>query len=109
MMTTSKAKPTAWLAFFFSSTRRHTRLTCDWSSDVCSSDLHNLGVERVGVVPNLRVGDGGAVGAVEGGVEGHLVARGRGDGLGAAGGHRHGRERERSEERRVGKECTPRG
>src|SRR6266571_7845001 len=26
------------LFFFFSSRRRHTRLTCDWSSDVCSSD-----------------------------------------------------------------------
>src|SRR6266571_1105499 len=25
--------------FFFSSRRRHTRLTCDWSSDVCPSDL----------------------------------------------------------------------
>src|SRR5690242_21150725 len=25
--------------FCFSSRRRHTRLTCDWSSDVCSSDL----------------------------------------------------------------------
>src|SRR5688500_20279462 len=25
--------------FFFSSRRRHTRLQCDWSSDVCSSDL----------------------------------------------------------------------
>src|SRR5690242_4513733 len=25
--------------FFFSSRRRHTTLTCDWSSDVCSSDL----------------------------------------------------------------------
>src|SRR6516225_12181832 len=25
--------------FFFSSRRRHTRLTCDWRSDVCSSDL----------------------------------------------------------------------
>src|SRR6266571_2383018 len=24
--------------FFVSSRRRHTRLTCDWSSDVCSSD-----------------------------------------------------------------------
>src|SRR6516225_10157003 len=24
--------------FFFSSRRRHTKLTCDWSSDVCSSD-----------------------------------------------------------------------
>src|SRR5438477_6766927 len=25
--------------FFFASRRRHTSLTCDWSSDVCSSDL----------------------------------------------------------------------
>src|SRR6266571_6801137 len=31
--------------FFFSSRRRHTRLTCDWSSDVCSSDL--LGAVRL--------------------------------------------------------------
>src|SRR2546430_12778899 len=32
----------AWLLsrlFFFSSRRRHTRFDCDWSSDVCSSDL----------------------------------------------------------------------
>src|SRR2546427_5924311 len=29
--------------FFFSSRRRHTRFDCDWSSDVCSSDLtHNI-------------------------------------------------------------------
>src|SRR5713101_9549698 len=28
--------------FFFSSRIRHTRLTCDWSSDVCSSDLVTL-------------------------------------------------------------------
>src|SRR6267142_5596303 len=28
-----------FIFFFFSSRRRHTRLTCDWSSDVCSSDL----------------------------------------------------------------------
>src|SRR6266536_776551 len=27
------------LSFFFSSRRRHTRSTRDWSSDVCSSDL----------------------------------------------------------------------
>src|SRR2546422_6637370 len=26
--------------FFFSSRRRHTRCSRDWSSDVCSSDLH---------------------------------------------------------------------
>src|SRR5688572_5744689 len=27
------------VGFFFSSRRRHTRFDCDWSSDVCSSDL----------------------------------------------------------------------
>src|SRR5260370_32292686 len=29
----------SWFFFFFSSRRRHTRFKCDWSSDVCSSDL----------------------------------------------------------------------
>src|SRR5438132_10429313 len=28
-----------YFIFFFSSRRRHTRSLCDWSSDVCSSDL----------------------------------------------------------------------
>src|SRR5215211_7186984 len=32
--------------FFFSSRRRHTRSLCDWSSDVCSSDLSALALER---------------------------------------------------------------
>src|SRR5256886_7110816 len=32
----------AWLFFFFSSRRRHTRFDCDWSSDVCSSDLGDV-------------------------------------------------------------------
>src|SRR6266478_7577775 len=32
--------------FFFSSRRRHTRFDCDWSSDVCSSDLLNVDVTR---------------------------------------------------------------
>src|SRR5256886_2576129 len=33
--------------FFFSSRRRHTRFDCDWSSDVCSSDLDEwLAVHR---------------------------------------------------------------
>src|SRR5256886_11654993 len=48
--------PTAWLSsvwrmfFFFSSRRRHTRFDCDWSSDVCSSDL-----VRRGALPAERV------------------------------------------------------
>src|SRR5689334_24840360 len=36
--------------FFFSSRRRHTRWNCDWSSDVCSSDLrrvHATSAEKV--------------------------------------------------------------
>src|SRR6266571_5956240 len=39
--------------FFFSSRRRHTRLTCDWSSDVCSSDL--VGVVVAGEVVGTQV------------------------------------------------------
>src|SRR5689334_2239847 len=35
--------------FFFSSRRRHTRWNCDWSSDVCSSDLEVI-AERVDVL-----------------------------------------------------------
>src|SRR5690606_40529205 len=30
--------------FFFSSRRRHTRFSRDWSSDVCSSDLSGVSV-----------------------------------------------------------------
>src|SRR5882762_10837484 len=47
--------------FFFSSRRRHTRFKCDWSSDVCSSDLQGpLVSEAVTMVhrPREDVGDG---------------------------------------------------
>src|SRR5690242_21075132 len=37
--------------FFFSSRRRHTRLTCDWSSDVCSSDLYKAGWRGINIDP----------------------------------------------------------
>src|SRR5438477_3468623 len=73
--------------FFFSSRRRHTRLTCDWSSDVCSSDLvivSLLSVVRVKVL-SRRVE---TVLSADGQVQTQLSA---GD--------------TRSEERRVGKEC----
>src|SRR5476649_877157 len=35
--------------FFFSSRRRHTRSLCDWSSDVCSSDLTAGADARIGI------------------------------------------------------------
>src|SRR2546422_1497047 len=75
----------AGVVFFFSSRRRHTRCSRDWSSDVCSSDLSE---------PRMQVS--GALTAAEE--------------------NRHPEKRrrpkrqagERSEERRVGKECRSR-
>src|SRR2546429_4060561 len=43
----------AFIFFFFSSRRRHTRCSRDWSSDVCSSDL--LGYVREAAVFVLAV------------------------------------------------------
>src|SRR5204862_3264980 len=40
----------AFLIFFFSSRRRHTRSLRDWSSDVCSSDLGQMTLEHRHVV-----------------------------------------------------------
>src|SRR5438034_6657005 len=39
--------------FFFSSRRRHTRSLCDWSSDVCSSDLcsGSHSIQSTGIPP----------------------------------------------------------
>src|SRR5205809_1645027 len=52
--------------FFFSSRRRHTRCSRDWSSDVCSSDLHSI--HPVGYMNLLADGahnfiDGAIIGA----------------------------------------------
>ena len=47
----SKNKWYEWY-FFFSSKRRHTRFTSDWSSDVCSSDL-GFGCSPIKVVREL--------------------------------------------------------
>src|SRR2546427_7435662 len=46
-----------FLFFFFSSRRRHTRFDCDWSSDVCSSDLSReieLGASGLGALLVVR-------------------------------------------------------
>src|SRR2546429_2827069 len=50
--------PSLWLfCFFFSSRRRHTRCSRDWSSDVCSSDLEASRSRAVGYVEtSLRDG-----------------------------------------------------
>src|SRR5207302_8225337 len=37
--------------FFFSSRRRHTRFSRDWSSDVCSSDLNNAFLLAASIFP----------------------------------------------------------
>ena len=44
------------LFFFFSSRRRHTRFTSDWSSDVCSSDLRWIMNGRVIVPKQFLIG-----------------------------------------------------
>src|SRR5438034_3475161 len=47
--------------FFFSSRRRHTRSLCDWSSDVCSSDLP-LQSDFEAVAQAAQAGNGGCAG-----------------------------------------------
>src|SRR3989449_4149962 len=54
--------------FFFSSRRRHTRCSRDWSSDVCSSDLDARCLELGHLVAHggeLAVSAGGVVSRVE--------------------------------------------
>src|SRR5688572_31787851 len=81
------------LFFFFSSRRRHTRFDCDWSSDVCSSDL--TAVPPAEVVDEIVAAGGTAV--VDNGdvvQHGAAVVEHAVDEFGGV----------RSEERRVGKE-----
>src|SRR5207247_6135166 len=87
--------------FFFSSRRRHTRSTRDWSSDVCSSDLLPAGVHRDAVSDRPRwTTDRLSAAGVES-VAAGLALRGRRSAAAAA----QLTETHRSEERRVGKEC----
>src|SRR2546430_12318531 len=47
--------------FFFSSRRRHTRFDCDWSSDVCSSDLLDAWAATRIAAERCRAGQGPAM------------------------------------------------
>src|SRR5438093_12295428 len=87
-------------SFFFSSRRRHTRLVSDWSSDVCSSDLYDIRIENRKTGAGVRIsGDRPlskvvfwsirSVACPEPYVELRIEPA-----------------QERSEERRVGKECS---
>src|SRR2546430_13515957 len=73
--------------FFFSSRRRHTRFDCDWSSDVCSSDLPEPSTQDSEAIPEP---------AIPPLVPVNEVTAPSSD------------LSERSEERRVGKECRSR-
>src|SRR5438874_9945179 len=83
--------------FFFSSRRRHTRSLRDWSSDVCSSDLV-ANHELTGAAAVAGVIAGGRVLRMDLPAE---LPRARHD-------ERAGGAVDRSEERRVGKECRSR-
>src|SRR2546430_9180706 len=52
--------------FFFSSRRRHTRFDCDWSSDVCSSDLPGGGGPLVDYTISHNVADAQGVATATG-------------------------------------------
>src|SRR2546428_1336604 len=87
--------------FFFSSRRRHTRSDRDWSSDVCSSDLHTMAVGTDAL--SLHVSPASLAGGVIGvGVTAMVCLWWTLRGLSRVS------ERSRSEERRVGKECRSR-
>src|SRR5690606_40353882 len=87
--------------FFFTSRRRHTRFSRDWSSDVCSSDLQSAGGDAAGVRSELGQALSSRL----------LPARLLGPGRSAAGGLQaaRGGAGRRSEERRVGNECSAGG
>src|SRR5205809_3944889 len=74
--------------FFFSSRRRHTRCSRDWSSDVCSSDL-SVAMMAMTTRSSIRV----------------KARRGAAENWDGLTEHSGKAARDRSEERRVGKEC----
>src|SRR5256884_6140064 len=90
--------------FFFSSRRRHTRCSRDWSSDVCSSDLSLPGVGRKTAACVLLF----AYGLRDVPVDTHVSRVGMRLRLLRPGAPFDELHDQRSEERRVGKECRSR-
>src|SRR5256886_11921120 len=92
---------------FFSSRRRHTRFDCDWSSDVCSSDLKQgaeepaVGLEEKPEDIERRAEDASVIKLVDQILQEAIQQR-------ATDIHIEPDRDERSEERRVGKECRSR-
>src|SRR5690606_41210468 len=88
--------------FFFSSRRRHTRFSRDWSSDVCSSDLDLPllnGQRKASELLNIGYFAQHQMDALDGQASPMLQLARLAD----------PKISERSEERRVGKECRSRG
>src|SRR5207237_2699554 len=97
-----------FIFFFFSSRRRHTRFKCDWSSDVCSSDLPR---SPTAVVMQGMVGDRGVAGNQSQPKESLPATLVTPCPVGTCGRVRYLATvstvfMTRSEERRVGEECT---
>src|SRR5688572_32550565 len=63
--------------FFFSSRRRHTRFDCDWSSDVCSSDLVRLLAQHIRSLGGSPPRSSGAWGAFARTIESAAAILGR--------------------------------
>src|SRR5437588_6337471 len=91
--------------FFFSSRRRHTRSLCDWSSDVCSSDLDVVDADHAEIEVAEVIGTPAGYPNHFGDFDLSVI---RIDDVSNKG-KPHPLATWRSEERRVGKECRCRG
>src|SRR2546429_7220582 len=92
--------------FFFSSRRRHTRCSRDWSSDVCSSDLDHADAHAFLLHRHGLYTWGATLTEAQRHVE---ILEFLLEAIGRTREVRHGdSEDSRSEERRVGKECRSR-
>src|SRR5256885_10792686 len=92
-----------YFIFFFSSRRRHTRLQGDWSSDVCSSDLHEVIGNHFNSSTQGALESGGPFGVLNGTDESSLHPPCMAPNVNGTINPTF-----RSEERRVGKECRSR-